>query len=47
MIILQYIDGLEKDFQYEVCVHYKLKNIEGFQMCLANSNQSEDYKETY
>ena len=47
MVVLQYIDGLEKDFQYEVCVNYKLKNIEGFQLCLKNNNKTGDYRESY
>ena len=47
MITLQDIYGLEKDFQYEICVYYKLKNILKFQMVFANNNKSEGYKEYY
>ena len=47
VIVLKYIDGVENDFQYEVCVYYKLKNIRGFQLAFANNNESADYKEVY
>ena len=47
MITLQYIDGFNKEFKYEICVHYKLKNILGFQLVFANVNKTDQYKEYY
>ena len=40
---------LEKDFQYEICVYYKLNNIigDGFRFFIENNNHTPEYYERY
>ena len=44
MASYQYIN-LEKNYQYKICMHLKLKNIKSFQMYFTSQNNTKDYRE--
>ena len=46
MINFQYIN-IEKNYKYDICIHYKIKNITALQMYIASLNSTQDYKEHY
>ena len=39
--------NVEKNYQYEVCIHFKLNNIKALQMFVGNRNKTKDYEEYY
>ena len=46
MINFQYI-SIEKNYKYEICIHYKLKNITAFQIYIGNHNTLQYYEVYY
>ena len=39
--------NVERNYQYEICIHYKIKNITALQFYILNTNKTKDYNEYY
>ena len=46
MVNFQYIN-IEKNYIYDVCIHFKLNNITALQMYVISLNKTTDYREFY